>query len=277
MVLIDTHNHLDFPGFDQERSTILRQSRQAGVVRQILIGVYRAQWAEMLALCDSEPDLYAAPGLHPLYLKHHRDGDLEQLAELLMRRHNDSRLCAVGEIGLDYYHYQGSSYQEGSDRDAQKRLFSAQLELCCRTDLPALLHVRRAHADTIALLKQYRLPRGGIVHAFGGSLEEAREYLRLGFKIGLGGAGTWPQAHRMHRVLKALPLDAIVLETDAPDIPPASHPQGPNSPAYLPDICRALAKIRGIASEELAQITTRNTCSLFHWSVGEPLTLSTRD
>jgi len=118
----------------------------------------------------------------------------------------------------------------------------------------------------IATLKRYKLKRTGIVHAFSGSWEEAREYIKLGYKLGLGGAGTWPQAHRMHRVLQQLPLDSIVLETDAPDITPHSHAGQRNSPEFLPDICRELAQLRGISPEELADASYRNSCELFGWN-----------
>ena len=111
--------------------------------------------------------------------------------------------------------------------------------------MPALIHVRRSHAAVIATLKRFRLKRAGIIHAFAGSQEEAREYIKLGFKLGLGGAATWPQALRMHRVLAELPLDAVVLETDSPDMAPAMYPGQRNSPAHLPAICAALAEIMG--------------------------------
>ena len=125
--------------------------------------------------------------------------------------------------------------------------------------------MRRAHAPMIATLKRYKLERSGVIHAFSGSWEEAREYLRLGFRLGLGGAGTWPQAQRMHRVLRQLPLEAIVLETDAPDIPPAGHAGERNSPELLPEICRRLADLKGIDAHALAAASYRNSCELFGW------------
>ena len=131
--------------------------------------------------------------------------------------------------------------------------------------LPALLHVRRSHAAVIATLKRIRLPRGGIIHAFAGSVEEAREYIKLGFKLGLGGAATWPQALRMHKVLTRLPLEALVLETDSPDMAPAMYPGQRNSPQHLPDICNALAERMGISPSVLAETSTRNACELFNW------------
>jgi TatD DNase family protein len=164
----------------------------------------------------------------------------------------------VGEIGLDYF-------LPELDRQIQQQLFEAQLQLAADFNLPALLHVRRSHAQVIATLKRFKLQRGGIVHAFSGSREEAREYIKLGFKLGLGGAATWPQALRLRKVLPDLPLDAIVLETDAPGMAPAMYPNQRNSPQYLPDICRALAEIMGISPEQLAKATTANACEVFGW------------
>jgi len=131
--------------------------------------------------------------------------------------------------------------------------------------LPALIHVRRSHAATIATLKRFKLKRAGIIHAFAGSREEAREYIKLGFKLGLGGAATWPQALRMHKVLAQLPLDSVVLETDAPDMAPVMYPGQRNSPEHLPQICHALAERMGISPLLLAEASTRNACELFHW------------
>ena len=127
--------------------------------------------------------------------------------------------------------------------------------------------MRRAHAATIATLKRQRLKRGGIIHAFAGSYEEAREYLRLGFKLGLGGAPTWPQALRLRKMVAQLPAEAIVLETDAPDMAPAMYPSLRNSPEHLPAICTALAELRGVTPEELAAASSRNAAELFGWKV----------
>lgn len=258
MRLIDTHNHLDFPDFDADRSQVLQNSRALGVERQVLIGVHFEHWQRLWTLANAEPDLYVALGLHPAFLDQHRPEHLEALHDWLTRLAGHPKLCAIGEVGLDYY-------IEDADKAAQQRLFESQLRLACAFELPALLHVRRAHAAVIATLKRLKPARGGIVHAFSGSWEEAREYIRLGFKLGLGGAGTWPQAQRMHKVLRQLPLEAIVLETDAPDIAPASHPGLRNSPEHLPAICLALAELKGISAETLAQASTANAHALFNW------------
>ncbi|QRY81475.1 TatD family hydrolase [Pseudomonas sp. PDNC002] len=258
MRLIDTHNHLDCPDFAQDRAAVLQRSRELGVERQVLLGVFRENWEDVWALVESEPDLYAALGLHPIYLARHRPEHLAALREWLERLAGHPKLCAVGEIGLDYY-------LEDLDRDDQQAIFEEQLRIAIDFELPVLLHVRHAHAAMIATLKRYKPKRQGIVHAFAGSREEAREYLKLGFRLGLGGAPTWPQANRLRKVVPEIPLESIVLETDSPDMAPAMYPGVRNSPEHLPEICTALAALKGISPEELASTSTRNAMELFGW------------
>ena len=258
MELIDTHTHLDFPDFDSDRRQVLAHSRQLGVQRMVVLGVYQQNWQRLWDLVQDDEGLFAAFGLHPVYLDEHRPADLTALGDWLTRLRGHRQLCAVGEIGLDYF-------LEHLDREGQQHLFEAHLKMAVDFHLPALLHVRRSQAAVIATLKRIRLPRGGIIHAFAGSREEAREYIKLGFKLGLGGAATWPQALRMHKVLAQLPLDAVVLETDAPDMAPAMHPSQRNSPEHLPEICAALAERMGLSPLSLAQASTRNACELFNW------------
>jgi TatD DNase family protein len=258
MDYIDTHTHLDFPDFALDCAAVLTESRRLGVGPIVILGVHQANWQRVWELAEQDPGLYAAFGLHPVYLNHHQDTHLTELREMFSRLAAHPKCCAVGEIGLDYF-------VPGLDRERQKHLLEAQLKLAADFDLPALLHVRRAHAPTIALLKTVQLKRAGIVHAFSGSLEEALEYIRLGFKLGLGGAGTWPQARRMHRVIAQLPLDSLVLETDSPDMAPSFNPYQRNTPANLPRICNTLAALRGESPDILARACLHNSCELFGW------------
>jgi len=257
--LIDTHTHLDFDDFDADRQAVLSHCKQLGVERVVVLGVYQRNLQRVWDLALSEPQVYAALGLHPIYLDEHLPEHLQELRDRLSAVAGHPKLCAVGEIGLDYY-------VESLNREHQQTVFDSQLQLAADFNLPALLHVRRSHADTIATLKRFKLKRGGIVHAFAGSREEAKEYIKLGFKLGLGGAATWPQALRMHRVIAELPLDSVVLETDSPDMAPAMHPQVRNSPEHLPDICTALSALMNIPAERLAQASTDNANQLFGWN-----------
>jgi TatD DNase family protein len=259
MQLIDTHTHLDFPEFDADRSAVLARCAALGVQRLVVLGVERDNWQRVWDLVQNDSRLYAALGLHPVFLDRHRPQHLTELRDWLERLSGQSQLCAVGEIGLDYF-------VEHLDRERQQQLFEAQLELAVEFELPALIHVRRAHAATIATLKRLAPQRGGIIHAFAGSYEEAREYHKLGFKLGLGGAPTWPQATRLRQVIARLPLEALVLETDSPDMAPSMHPKQRNSPEYLPDICTNLAELLNIAPQQLAASSSRNAAELFGWN-----------
>jgi TatD DNase family protein len=205
-------------------------------------------------------DSYAL-GIHPLYTGRAADADLDFLDAALAAAKDDPRLVAVGEIGLDFF-------VPGLDAARQELFYREQLALARRHGLPVILHVRRS-ADQ--LLRQLRLAKvaGGIAHAFNGSAQQANEFIKLGFKLGFGGAVTYERALQLRRLAQTLPLSALVLETDAPDIPPhwlyrtaaqraAGEPQGRNEPAELPRIAQLLAALRGIGAEELAQATMRN-------------------
>lgn len=258
MRLIDTHTHLDFPDFDADRPRLLANAAACGVERMVVLGVHQGNFQRVWDLACSNERIHAALGLHPIYLEQHRPEHLVELRHWLERLHGARQLCAVGEFGLDFY-------LPELDQGQQQTLFEAQLQLACDFGLPSLLHVRRSHAQVIATLKRYKPARAGIIHAFAGSFEEAREYIRLGFKLGLGGAATWPQALRLRKTLPRLPLDSVVLETDAPDMAPAMYPGMRNSPEHLPQIAQALAEVMGIAPEELAEASSRNACELFGW------------
>ncbi|MCG8295435.1 TatD family hydrolase [Pseudomonas entomophila] len=258
MRLIDTHTHLDFPDFDADREQLLDNAAAHGVERVVVLGVYQENLQRVWDLACRDQRVYAALGLHPIYLDQHRPEHLVQLREWLERLHGDPRLCAVGEFGLDFY-------LPELDPARQQALFEAQLQLACDFALPSLLHVRRSHAQVIATLKRYKPARAGIIHAFAGSYEEAREYIRLGFKLGLGGAATWPQALRLRKTLPRLPLESVVLETDAPDMAPAMFPGQRNSPEHLPAIAGALAEVMGVEVGLLAEASSRNACEVFGW------------
>ena len=247
MELIDTHSHIDLSVFREDFQEVLGRARAARVVAQVLPGVYRAGWERIFALCAAEPDLYPAIGLHPMYLQYHDRADLD-----LLRGHAlAGKLSAIGEIGLDYF-------VENLDRGAQQELFEKQLAIAIESGLPVLLHVRKAHDQVQATLRRRRFDQGGIVHAFSGSLQQAEQYLKLGFSISVCGTMTYDRAIRIRRVLAELPLRALVLETDAPDLPPACHHGERNSPEYLPEILTSLAKLRGEAVAYVAEQTTKN-------------------
>lgn len=257
---IDTHCHLDAPEFAADRPTVRAQARAAGVTLCVLPAVERANWQAVAELAQQQGDAYAL-GIHPLYTGRAHDDDLLALEQALTARRHDPRLVAVGEIGLDYF-------VPGLDGPRQEHFYRAQLQLARRFDLPVILHVRRS-ADR--LLKGLReLPvRGGIAHAFNGSVQQAQALIERGFKLGFGGAVTYERALQLRRLAASLPLSCLVLETDAPDIPPhwlyvsaqeraAGQPQGRNSPVELARIGAVVAQLRGITPEVLSQATWAN-------------------
>jgi TatD DNase family protein len=244
--LIDTHCHLDVAEFDLDRDSVHRRARAAGVCAIVVPAIHRDGWGWLSEYCAGEPDLYPALGLHPVYLPRHTDADIPALERAIAER----RPLAVGEIGLDYF-------VRDLDSNRQRAMFEAQLAIARAADLPVLLHVRRAHADVLATLK--RLPvRGGIAHAFSGGLEEAKRYRDLGFALGFGGMLTFERSTKLRRLAAALPMDQIVLETDAPDLTVVAHRGERNSPEYLPDVLAALAEVRGEDPAQVAAATSAN-------------------
>lgn len=252
MQLIDTHCHLDVAEFDADRDAVLARARAGGVEHIVVPGIAADAWDRLVALCTSDPGLHPALGLHPVYVEQHRPEALADLSLAIAAHHP----VAVGEIGLDFY-------LRELDRCRQTTLFTAQLAIAREAGLPVLLHVRKAHDETLALLRKARVV-GGICHAFNGSLQQARQYLELGFKLGFGGMLSYQRSHKLHRLARELPLDAMVLETDAPDMPPAGHHGERNSPEYLPEILHALAVLRDEEPASVAAQTTRNASDLLH-------------
>lgn len=246
MPLIDTHCHLDFPLFDADRAQVLAEARAQGVTDLVIPGISANTWPRVLQLCAHDPGLHPALGLHPGFVGEHQPSDLQQLDAQL----EGQRPLALGEIGLD--HAPGMA-----DHQAQRWYLDQQLRRAAAHQLPVLLHVRQAHEAIIQALRATPVP-GGIVHAFNGSLQQAHAYVRLGFKLGFGGMLTYPRSSRLRRLARELPLDTLVLETDAPDMTVASHQNQRNSPAYLPEILATLAQLRARSPAELAARTTAN-------------------
>jgi TatD DNase family protein len=256
---IDTHCHLDAREFAPDRAAVRRRAREAGVKHCIIPAVDVGNFAAVRELAHAGNDSYAL-GIHPMCTPRAADEDLARLDEALAAAKDDPRLVAVGEIGLDYF-------VAGLDAQRQERFYREQLELAQRHGLPVIVHVRRSADQLLKHLR--RVPVQGIAHAFNGSLQQAQEFVRLGFKLGFGGTVTFERALQVRRLAVELPLEAIVLETDSPDIPPRwlyrtaqereqGEPQGRNEPGELPRIAHVLAHLRGIEEAELADASTRN-------------------
>jgi TatD DNase family protein len=260
---IDTHCHLDAPEFDADRDEVVARARAAGVPMWVVPAVEAAHFGRVRALAHQHAAAYAL-GIHPLYTGTATGEDLDRLAQALREQASDPRLVAVGEIGLDHF-------VPGLDHQRQQTFYLAQLKLARDAGLPVILHVRRSADALLAGLR--RVPvAGGIAHAFNGSAQQAAEFVRRGFKLGFGGAMTHERALQIRSLAVDLPDEALVLETDAPDIPPQwlyrsaqqrreGLAQGRNEPAELPRIAQTLAKLRGWSLDETAALTTGNACA----------------
>lgn len=245
-MLIDSHCHLDGAEFDADRDAVIARALAAGIGRIVIPGVERANFAAVASLCRAEPGCRPAYGIHPMYVDRAREEDLLALAEWL--RGDD--VVAVGEIGLDHFI---------APRDEARQLlfFRAQLELAREHALPVILHVRKAIDPILRELRRCRVV-GGIAHAFNGSEQQAQEFIKLGFVLGFGGAMTWSRAAHLRRLAATLPEEALVLETDAPDIPPEWIGRGRNEPGELRRIVEVLAELRGCRVDTVIEFTSRN-------------------
>lgn len=267
MFWIDTHCHLDAAEFEADRPHVREHARAQGVGCCVIPAVEAANFNAVRAQAHAHRDAYAL-GIHPLFTPQATVADLNELDQALLAHTHDPRLVAVGEIGLDGF---VPKINTPAAWDTQQQFYRAQLKLAQRHQLPVILHVRRSADPLLKGLRDIQV-MGGIAHAFNGSLQQAYAFIDLGFKLGFGGALTFERALQLRRLATALPLSAIVLETDAPDIPPhwlyttaeqrqAGQPQGRNSPAELPRIAQTLAELRGISLEVLAQATQANVCA----------------
>lgn len=251
-MFIDTHCHLDLPPLADELPAVLQRAAAAGVTGYICPGVAPAGWQGIAAMAAHNDTVHPAFGIHPLQVDGNSALCLEQLATCL------AGATAVGEIGLDYYHGK-------ENRLLQQLLFREQLRLARKFSLPVIIHCRKAFADTLAIFaaeSQGKLH--GVMHAFSGSAETACEAIRLGLLIGVAGPITWDEAVKPAQMLKAVPLEKIVLETDAPDLPPQQHRNMSNEPAFIREIAGKVAELKGISVEQVARITSLNAKRLFN-------------
>lgn len=260
---IDTHCHLNAPEFLGLTLAVRERARAAGIGLCVLPAVQEKDFEQVRLLAHAGGDAYAL-GIHPMYTDRAVEADLQTLDNALAAYRGDPRLVAVGEIGLDFF-------VQGLDAQRQAFFYVEQLKLACRHELPVILHVRRSSDALLKGLRDLRPAAGwsGIAHAFNGSEQQARAFIDLGFKLGFGGALTYERALKLRHLATVLPLEAIVLETDAPDIPPqwlyrtvaqrsAGMAQGLNEPAELPRIAQSLAALRDLSVEQIASATSVN-------------------
>lgn len=263
---IDTHCHLDAAEFAADRDAVRAAARAAGVGHVVIPAVERAHWRTVIDLAHRHGDSYAL-GIHPLYTPRAQEGDIAALRDLLAEVQGDPHLVGVGEIGLDFF-------VPGLDAERQIWFYEQQIQLARALGLPVILHVRKSSDRLLKTLRATPVV-GGIAHAFNGSAQQAQAFIDLGFKLGFGGAVTYDRALKLRALAATLPLDSIVMETDAPDIPPhwlyttaeqraAGQPQGRNTSAELPRIAAEVAQLRGMALDALQAATTANARAVLH-------------
>lgn len=250
-MLTDSHCHLDAGEFDADRDAVIARALAAGVRRQVVPAIDAAGWPALRTLCSQHAGLYPAYGLHPMFLQAHAPEHLDLLREWIERE----RPVAIGECGLDFF-------VEGLDYQTQQLYFEGQLALAREFDLPLIVHARRAVEAVIVAIRKVGGLRG-VVHSYAGSEEQARQLWDNGFMIGLGGPVTYERAQRLRRLAARMPLEHLLLETDAPDQPDAEHRGQRNEPARLTRVCEVIAELRGQPYEEVARVTSDNATRLF--------------
>jgi len=252
MVLFDTHAHLHFEEFDADRPLVLERARGAGVRRFLTIGIDVETSRSAVALAEAEADCFAAVGLHP----HEASKGTDATWIAFRRLAASPKVVALGEMGLDFF-------RNLSPRDEQVRAFRHQIRLARELGKPILIHCREAHADVLVILQEEGAREvGGIMHCFSGDAEFAKACLELGFLISIAGPVTYPNARKLPEVVRAVPQDRLVLETDCPYLPPQPHRGQRNEPAYLTHTASRVADLLGLTLEEIAEATTASACRL---------------
>jgi TatD DNase family protein len=249
--VIDSHCHLDAPEFDPDRAAVLARARAVGVADFVVPAVSRAGWQKLAELARDEPDVHPAYGLHPMFQAEHLPAHLLELEGWL----DQHPAVAIGEAGLD-------GYVADLDMALQRQYFEGQLRIARERDLPVILHARRAHEEVLHAVRRLG-PLRGVIHSYAGSLDQALQFIRAGFLLGFGGPITYPRASRLRALVRELPLDALLIETDAPDQPLCGHQGVRNEPARLAEVLEVLAELRGEDRQVLAERSSANARALF--------------
>ena len=253
--LFDSHCHLDLQPFQGKVDLMVDKCVETGIGGILVPGVKREGWRRIRQISARKEICHTALGLHPMFVDEHQESDLHDLEMAL----SVGPIAAIGEIGLDHY-------KAGVNRDLQLMYFNAQVNIAKEALLPIVLHVRKAHDEVLLALKKAHFSFGGIVHAFNGSESQAERYINMGFKLGFGGAMTFPRAARLHKLASNLPLESIVIETDAPDMPPVTCKGPINTPLHLFDNFRSLVSLREEPAALIAKQTTQNVMTVLNLS-----------
>lgn len=253
----DSHCHFDFAAFDNDRELIWRACNARGIAQLMIPGVAREQWPRAAAIAQQHAHIYFAVGLHPWWLAQENINAqaLENIRGDLLQHVFQPKCLAIGECGLDA--------AIATPLAVQQAVLDIHLQLAQHTSLPLIIHCRKAHSELLQQLKGYHLPAGGVIHAFSGSYELAARYWAMGFRVGVGGTITYARANKTRAAIKKLPLEALLLETDAPDMPLSGRQGERNSPIHIIEIAQMLAELRAEPLAKIATQTTHNSRTLF--------------
>jgi len=249
--MIDSHCHLDFEDFDADRQQVIERAQQAGIEKIIIAGISQTTWSHLRQVCEQYKNLYACYGLHPYFIEQHEIPHLDDLKNTLQQ----SKAVALGECGLDFY-------LSDLDKDKQQFFFEAQLDIADELNLPVVIHSRKANQQILTALKKHPNLRG-MVHSFSGSIEVAQQFIKRDFYISLGAVVTFERATKIRKLAEQLPLDALLIESDAPDQSGLKHNNQRNEPAYIVETIAAIAELKKISLDEVAAASYKNALELF--------------
>ena len=251
--LTDSHAHIDDASFASDRAAMFQRARDAGIRHIVVPAIDRTSWPRIASLAADQACVLPAYGMHPIYLDEHRPEHLEELTAWLKAH----RAVAVGEIGLDYF-------LPELDVEQQRFYFQQQLQIAREWDLPVIVHARRAMDEVTSTMRRMGGLRG-VVHSFSGSQQQAERLWELGFYLGIGGPVTYERAQRLRHIVATMPVERLLLETDAPDQPGACHRGERNEPSNMVEVLHVIAELRGVSPEVIAEATTRNARNLFRF------------
>jgi TatD DNase family protein len=250
-MIIDSHCHLDFKVFDSDREQVIERARQVGVNQIIIPGVMQNTWSDIKLCCESYPHLYPCYGLHPYFIDRHKESDLDKLRHYI----ENNKPIAIGECGLDFY-------LKNLDPGKQLFYFKQQLDIALEFELPVVIHARKSTEAVINAIKK-RPGLSGMIHSYSGSYEQATKLIDLGFYLSFGGPITYEKSSRLRSVVKALPLNSLLVETDSPDQPMSNASSPRNEPSFITEVIKNIAHLHNTTEQEVARITTENAKKLF--------------
>jgi TatD DNase family protein len=264
-MFIDTHCHLNFHLFENDIRAVILQAEKENVKKIIIPGAKIDSSEKAIEISRSYDNCYAAIGIHPHHALEEMSHTMPVLKNKLLSLASNPKVAAMGEIGMDYHHYKNSLPPDAATKEIQKNLFLIQLEIAYEKNLPVIIHCRWAQTDTYEIIVKFikNRPLRGVFHCFDGSLDYLRKILSLGFYIGFDGNSTYPENTHLQQLIKATPLEKLLLETDSPFLTPQSHRGQRNEPKYLPEIAKLISKLHSASLDHIETITSKNAITLF--------------